>query len=218
MTIPFVSTYLRQRAAGVANSAVVRALEREAAEAAARGDETAAAALQREADRLRQRMLAGNLTFASKQKKEDKEKPLDVKTLAVQWVGLGAGAVHGGPSACMLDCGPRGAVLISGTAVSLTGALQDDPVAILLLARHARLHWEGRVVARGSPEFEFKYGVAAKMLGVKVRRGLIPWGRRTEAAELARDWQPILQGIIEGRTPTRPTGAGPAVVPVAVAP
>lgn len=204
MTIPFVSTYIRQQAHGTATSGVIHALEQAAAEAATRGDTITAAALQREADHLRQSMRAGNIAVARRPANTSKSKPLDMKMLAIQWAGLSPDKTHSGSGACVLDCGTRGTAAITANGCTLTCALADDPVAILLLVRHAQLNWEARVVPHGTAEFQFKVAVAAKMLGVKVRRGAIPRARRAEAADLARDWEPILSAVINGNTPTRP--------------
>lgn len=201
-----LNNYLDRRASGRCRSSIVHTLTIAAAEAAARGDATAAFVFQQEIDRLRARMVERGETYISpRPEKEGQVGVFDSRMIAIQWASLPCAAMHQTSSACLIDCGDRGRVSITSRGISLTGGLQNDPAAILLAVRHGQLNWPHGFIAHGSPEEKFRIAVAAKMLGVKVKGAKIPRARRAEADALVVQWQPLLDTIREHGEPTRPS-------------
>lgn len=200
--------YFDRRASGRCHSFIVQNLTAAAAEAAARGDTVAAFAFQQEIDRLRAEITENNETYISQRpNKDEKLGVFDSRMITIQWAGLPCDAMHQTNNACLIDCGDRGRAAITPRGISLTGGLQNDPAAILLAVRHGQLNWPNGVVAHGSPEEKFKFAVAAKMLGVKVKGAKIPRARQAQADALIAEWRPILAEIRQQGGPARPAQA-----------
>lgn len=205
-----LKSFLDWRGSGRCHSSIVHNLTMAAAEAAARGDVVAALCFQREIDRLREEMAKNSETYISPRPRSEKDgaaAAFDYRMIAIQWQGILCDAMHQTNSACVIDCGSRGRAAITPRGISLTGGLQNDPAAILLAVRHGQLNWPQGVIAHGSPEGRFKFAVAAKMLGLKVKGAKIPRSRQAEADALIVQWQPILAEIRRNNGPARPDQA-----------
>jgi hypothetical protein len=203
-----VKVFLEKRAIGNAVSPQIHELEVAAAAAFATGDRDGALAFQRAADQLRRELLASKTALAQPATATASTKRPDTRLIASQWSALNAARVHLTKTACVLDCGERGNVTITPTGITLSGSLQTDPTALLLVARHAQLHWNGHAVAAGSNDFKFGIAVASSMLGVKTKRARINRSRRSEADDLSQAMRPILDGINGAASPSRPTASG----------
>lgn len=211
MLIQGIKEFLDRRAASEPTSSVIQRLEAAAAAAAATGDLATATALQMEADRLRRSSMAANIIISPRPKSQP-AKPLNVRHVVMQWRALEPSKVYTGDGVCVLDCGDRGTATITATAVTLSGALQNEPIAVLLMARHAQQHWGGKAVAFGTTDFKFQVAVASKMLKVKTARARIPRNRRADADELAKDWRPIVDSKICGMEPDPPKRRRPLTI------
>ena len=219
MIIPKIKTYFENRATATASSAQIHQLEAAAAAALASGDAVGAAAFQRAAAQLRFELLANRIailragkgsTAKTKDGKPVEPKHADSRLIAQQWSALNADRVLLSKSACVLDCGTRGTATITPTGITLSGSLQTDPTALLLVARHAQLHWNGRAKAAGNDDFKFGFAVAGSMLGVATKRARIPRARRAEADGMSQTMRPILDaitGIASLRRPAAPGGS-----------
>ena len=210
-----INSYLDRRASGRCHSSIVLNLTMAAAEAAARGDTAAALLFQREIDRLHDEMAQNSETYiSSRPEKRGEADDFNARMVAIQWASLPSDAMYQTNTACLVDCGSRGRVSITPRGISLTGGLQNEPAAILLAVRHGQLNWPHGIVAHGSPEERFKFAVAAKMLGVKVKGAKIPRARQAEADALIEQWQPLLDEIRQHAGPARPGQArvAPGVV------
>jgi hypothetical protein len=216
MAIYGIKEFLERRATGTLTSPQIQQLEAAAVAAIATGDTDAAAAFQRAADALRSALVSSSIAYSPpKEVKEEKDKdgkPIKAPApkivppgvIAMQWAALAPTNLHASRGTCLLDCGGRGTITITPTGISLTGSLANDPIAILLSARHAQLHWDSACKIAGSDEFKFNVAVAGKMLGVKTRRAHVPFARRSEARDLADDWRPVLSSITGVVAPPRP--------------
>lgn len=228
--------YIARRAAGgrqfvsVAGAGIIRHLEAEARQAIGDAAEItdmpdpAAAALRRqqlienarllqaESDRIRVSMVDTGLSLAPLEPYNSTTEPkLNIPVLRDLWSPLNATTRVETDRAIVLDCGVGKSLSITPAGISLSDAMAGDPLALLLTVRHAQQHWDGKMTVSGDRETRFRFGVAARMMGVETNwLATVPLWRRAEADELARQWQPVLDDIRAGRTASRPAPPAPA--------
>jgi hypothetical protein len=224
--ISIAKTFFENRASGSVTSAQIHQLEVAAVTAVASGDKAAADAFQQAADQLRAQLFANRISLSrptgtpsdakAKDDKSSTAKPFDPRVVSSQWSALGAYRVHLSKTTCVLDCGARGMATITPTGITLSGSLQADPTALLLMARHAQLHWDGRATVAGSKDFKLGIAVAGAMVGVKTRRARIGCNQRLEAHTLTETMRPILSNITGVPSPSRPAAPGSPSTPRAM--
>lgn len=198
--------YLNTRASSRCNATIIKDLKSAAEQAAERGDSAAALAFQGEIDRLYDHLADEGQTYASPRPAPDGEEPsFNPSLIAVQWSAFPSEALHQSKSACVIDCGERGKVIIAPSGIALTGEVLSDPKAIQLCVRHAQLNWKHGMRIHGSDEVKFKFAVAAKIAGVKVKGARIPRARRAEAEALIQQWRQDLGDDRRGSQPARPS-------------
>jgi hypothetical protein len=206
-----INNHLDRRALGHGLSAIVLQLQQAAKQAAASGDIDAARAFQQEIDRLREAMRNDSLTLAEPVAGGKAE--LNTALIPIQWASLQADNVYIAKTACVFDCGARGTLTLTPHGLTMTGDLDNDPAAIMLIARHGQLNWNSKInIHGGSDELRFKLAVASEMLGVKTKGARISGSRRTEADTLKAAWKPQLDAMLYGSVPSRPRTA-PAPAP-----
>jgi hypothetical protein len=119
--------------------------------------------------------------------------------------------------------GDRGSVSITPDRLTYTGAIADDPKALLAGVLHMKKHWphgcrfgeEDFALQNQHPDYLFRFLVAAKMVGLLVQdpraprksrwsqyaQAVIDDSRSNDVEELEKQWAPLLASLTALQSP-----------------